>query len=387
MDIRSFDFEKYFIVLSISILLSCTSSCTVSSDRNGHSFNDDGITVIDLCGSWYQMGRQYGLLAKEQIVDVLGYIDGKIGSDAAQIDSAYKIADALYAGYPDYLKEFFDGASRTSGLNLERLKLCNAAEYVEALFYCSAMAVWDDYSAGKLVFGRNYDAQNYSEIFKDLLITVFHPDNEIAAATIGYAGEFYCVNGLNENGIFIELNNGMPSAGEIIHWDMCPSTTRLFELLFEAECLNDVDSFFESTRSFGSFIIGAADKTEARSYEWCFDGVRRGDVMTDDGLMLSTNHYVNDDWPYNIPDDDNSWNSITRRSNLYEQASKFKGEIDVEKMEEIMSTSLDDGGPMHDLTRYQIVAVPEDLILYIKIPDMGRWASVDMDRYFSSDPS
>ena len=377
------DFVKHLAVLSILslMLVSCKGTDSLPSDKYGHSFDEDGITVIDLHGSWYQMGRQYGLLAKEQIVDVLGYLDRKIGSDASQIENAYKIADALYAGYPDYLKVFFDGASQTSGLSLERLKLCNAAEYVEALFYCSAMAVWDDYSEGKLVFGRNYDAQNYSEICKDLLVTVYHPDNEIAAATVGYAGEFYCVNGLNEKGIFIELNNGMPSAGEKIHWDMCPSTTSLFELLFDADNLEDVDAFFESTGSFSSFIIGVADKTEARSYEWCFDGVKRGDVMTENGLMISTNHYINDTWPYGFPKDENSWNSITRRSNLCDQACRHKGKIDVRKMEEIMSTSLNEGGPMHDLTRYQIVVVPEELSLYLSIPDIGGWVNIDMGRY------
>lgn len=367
----------FSIVLSILVLLSCNGPA-------GHSYDNDGITVIDLHGSWYQMGRQYGLLAKEQITDVLEYLDGRIGPDEAQADSARVIADALFELYPDYLKEFFDGASRTSGLSIERLKLCNAAEYVKALFHCSAMAVWGDYSSGKLVFGRNYDAADFSEISKDLLVTVYHPDDGIAAATVGYAGEIYCVNGMNEKGIFIELNNGNPSAGSVKHWDLCPSTTELFKLLFEAECLDDADDFFEETRSFGSFIIGVADREEARSYEWCFEGVRRGDLMTEDGLMLSTNHYVNGTWAFDPACDETSWNSITRRSNLHAQANRFKGMIDVEKMEEIMSTPLEEGGPLHCLTRYQIVAVPEDLALYINVPDVGRWVGIDMGRYLSA---
>lgn len=347
------------------------------------SYDVDGVTVLDLKGSWHQMGCQYGALAKEKMNDVLAYLDSKLGTDTEKLNSAAKIADSLYLNCPDYLKVFFDGVSLTSGISIDRLKLCNAVEYVEGVFLCSAMAVWDDYGTGKLVFGRNYDAVSYREIDKDVVVTVFHPESGIAAATVGYAGELYCVNGLNAKGLFVELNNGMPSAGDEIHWELCPSTSSLFNMLFEEGSLDDVNLFFESTRGSLSSVIGVADKNEARSYEWCYDGVRRGDMMTKDGMMISTNHYVNPGWPFTIPTDDVSWNSISRRCNLANKAEEYKGCIDVEKMKEIMSTSLEAGGPMHSLTRYQIVAVPEDMILHINIPSNGKWVELRMNDFFS----
>lgn len=348
---------------------------------NGRSYNVDGITVLDLKGSWHQMGMQYGILAKEQIKDVLAYIDLKLGADAERMNAAAGITDSLYANYPDNLKSFFDGVSESSGQNLERIKLCNAVEYIEGEFLCSAMAVWGDYGTGKLVFGRNYDASSYREIDKDLVVTVFHPDDGIAAATVSYAGELYCVNGLNAKGIFIELNNGTPSAGTEMNWNICPSTVSLFNLLFEAGNMDDVDSFFKDTQSSLPYIIGVADRNEARSYEWYYDRTRRGDVVTEDGLMISTNHYVNDEWPFAVPTDKTSWNSISRRNNLNSNAKEYKGRIDVKKMKEIMSTSLEDGGPMLSLTRYQILAVPEDMILYINIPSNGKWVKLKMSEY------
>lgn len=353
-------------------------SCEVGD--KGRCYNVGGLTVIELEGSWHDMGRQYGKLAVEQMHDVLEYVDSRLSPYPGRADSAAAVlAENLYSNYPDYLKDFFSGVSETSGLTLERIKLCNAAEYVEGLFYCSAIAAWDDYGCGKLVFGRNYDAQSYQEIFKDLVVTIFHPEGMMTAVTVGYAGELYCVNGLNEKGIFLELNNGMPSAGEEIHWELCPSTTLLFELLFEAESLDDVDRFFHNNRSFSSFIIGVADRNEARSYEWCYDGVNRGDEATEDGLMISTNHHANETWTYDIPRDEDSWNSITRRSNLLELAGKNKGEIDVDRMKEIISTTIDDGGPMHDLTRYQIIAVPEDMKMLVNVPDNKvNWVEISL---------
>ena len=378
IDMKAYKYARlFFLCLAAMSFFRCS-----PVTEGGASYDIDGISVLDLNGSWYQMGRQYGIMAKSQMKDVLEYLDSKIGPDSVKIAAAAGIADKLFANYPDSLKTFFEGMSRTSGISLERLKLCNASEYVEGVFLCSAMAVWDSYGSGKLVFGRNYDADSYREIDRDLVVTVYHPMDGTAAATVGYAGEIYCVSGLNSKGLFVELNNGMPSAGYEVHWDLCPGTTELFNLLFSAESLDDVDTFFNNTQSSLAVIIGVADKREARSYEWCFDGVRRGDEMTPDGLMIGTNHYVNDDWPFNTPSDETSWNSIIRRRNIAFKAEQSKGNIGVEEMKEIMSTSLEDGGPKHHLTRYQIVAVPEDMLLYINIPSNGKWVELDMKEFF-----
>lgn len=359
-------------------------SGSVAEFEGGALYDDWGINVLELKGDWHQMGRQYGSLAKELLVDMLAYLDAEIGDNQSDIASARAIADSLYQNYPEYLKDFFRGMGETSGLGADRLKLCNAAEYVEGCF-CSAMAVWGDYSAGNLVMGRNYDAVSYDEVCRNLVLTVYHPDGGISAATFGYAGEIYCVNGINEKGIFIELNNGMPSAGWEIDWSICPATTRLFELLFAANSLDDADDFFRSVRSSGSFAIGVADRNEARVYEWCRQGVKRGDTVTPDGLMVSTNHYSNPEWGFPIPAEDSCWNSGKRRANLLKYAGEHKGAIGVPQMKEIMSTPISEGGPFHDLTRYQIVAVPSEMTLHIKVPYNAEWMEISMKDVRPSD--
>lgn len=354
--------------------------------EGGFLYCGNGIGVLDLHGTWHQMGRQYGALAKPYLLHVLEYLDGKLGALTAKAAEADLIAGKLYANYPDYLKDFFAGMAETSGLSLQRLRLCNAVEYVEGCFLCSAMAAWDEWSpGGKLVFGRNYDAVNYREIDSDVLVTVYRPVGGTPAATVGYAGEIYCVNGINANGLFIELNNGMPSAGTEIYWDLCPGTTLLFEQLFQARSLDDLDDFFTANRSSTAFIISVADGRQARSYEWCHDGVRRGDGATAPGLMISTNHYVNGDWPYAVPTDADSWNSLTRRCNLQACAISHKGAMGVEEMKAIMSASLSEGGPLHEFTRYHIVAVPEDMTLHVKVPGRTGWVEFQMSKYFKNE--
>lgn len=94
--------------------------------------------------------------------------------------------------------------------------------------------------------GRNYD---YSEAFAllrdDVAVTVYHPaDGSLAVAMVGYVGEIYAVNGLNEKGIFMELNNGKPSADIKSPDTRVTGTTMLFSALFEIDELDDWDLFF-----------------------------------------------------------------------------------------------------------------------------------------------
>lgn len=52
----------------------------------------EGVHVVSLYGSWHEMGRQYGSLAKNYMTDVLEYVDSRLAGDAARIADAREIA-------------------------------------------------------------------------------------------------------------------------------------------------------------------------------------------------------------------------------------------------------------------------------------------------------
>ncbi len=51
-------------------------------------------------------------------------------------------------------------------------------------------------------------------------------------------------------------------------------------------------------------------------------------------------------------------------------------------MKRIITTSIEDGGSVSELTVYQIVAVPEKGILWVKTVDSDRWARIDLNEYW-----
>jgi len=382
-------------IISVAIaLFLCISSCTSSVANAGsctgakpqkQAYVTDlgGIKVISLYGSWEEMGNQYGRLAGEHLRHVNDFLQKKIDGDPTKERVIRETAENLYSRYPYRFQQFFKGMENGSGLTLEDLKMNNAVEYSEG-FFCSAIAVWNEYASRNLVYGRNYDAASYKPIAEDILITIFHPsDGSLASAIIGYAGEIYAVNGINEKGIFIELNNGMSTAGFDIDYERFASTTSLMEVLFDAADLNYLDAFFKTHRSFSAFLIGVADKNEARSYEWCTTGTENASGTNPEGLMIQTNHFVHPNWTYPTPTDSDSWNSITRRENLTRLAEDNKGKIDEETMCRIMETLIENGGATNrEYTRYQLVFSPETMKLLVRVEQAPEWLEVDLKEFF-----
>lgn len=348
----------------------------------GEGFRADrnGIIVVSLSGTWYEMGRQYGMLMKDRLEEVYEFVETIISYSIGNAEKAFSIIEKQTRQTPYRISRFFEGAAETSGLTVEELQAVNAVERIGGLPQCSAAFCWGDYAPGGMVIGRNYD---YSEAFAllkdDVAVTVYHPaDGSLATATIGYVGEIYAVNAINEKGLFMELNNGTPSANVKSPDTRITGTTALFSEMFEADELDDWELFFHTTNCSSSYIINLADASRAVSYEWCPVGVKTGGEDLPEGLLVSTNYYVNPDWPFDTPSDEASWEGLTRRKNLVSLCEAAKGQVDEHRMMEIIETPLEEGGAQCDLTVYQIVAIPETGMMWLRVIGGAPWTPIDL---------
>lgn len=351
--------------------------------ENGLRAESGGITVVSLYGTWREMGRQYGMLMKDRLEEVFLFVNTIIEYSVGNAEKARSIIETQTAQTPYRICEFFEGAAETSGLTVEQLQAVNAVERIGGLPKCSAAFCWGEYASGPLVIGRNYD---YSEAFgllkDDVAVTVYHPaDGSLATATIGYAGEIYAVNAINEKGIFLELNNGKPSANIKSPNRRITGTTALFSEMFEADELEDWDLFFNTTNCSSSYIINIADGTRARSYEWCPVDVKQGGNDLPDGLLVSTNYYVNSGWLFSVPSDAASWEGITRRRNLIALCEAEKGKIDAQAMMKIIETPLEVDGAQNELTVYQIVIIPETKMMWLRVIGGADWTRIDLSGF------
>jgi hypothetical protein len=354
----------------------------VAELEGGRLYKAGPVSVLQLQGTHYQMGRQYGLLLKD---DLSALYDSMIVAFSPYwtYERMKQIAEAVYAVYPQKYKDILIGMAETSGLGIEKQIILNAIEFIPKINkdvpHCSGLAVWGDYTAGgPLIFGRNNDdAEKYKLFGKYTLVAVFNPtDSGIPTAIVNYAGAIYAPNGMNRNGIFLELNGGN-AQGYFV--DRPSIFVTLFSFLQSCTTQDEINTAFQSVLANMSSIVNVADSNIAYSFECPVTGVKRRDPDAA-GLMASTNHFLDSSWGIAPPGP--TEDSALRRNNLLALANTNKGSINVEKMKQILDTSISGGGATNPGTIFQIIAIPSDLTMWLKAPGNFDWQKIELSGLF-----
>jgi len=381
--------------------------------EKGKLYENSKINVAVLEGNYYEMGRQYGELLKDEIREFYKTaIEGNIINNNLSIFERLKgfIGKMVWSGYPQRQKEIFRGMSQTSGLSVNQLVildqnvaithiLMGMSSASQTLDACSFIAAWADYTKdGKMVCGRNLDwLPALKDYARFLTVIVFNPtDGSNSVATIIYAGMVGIISGINDKGLFAETNDGTSTMGNVGYGNRSACSTEMLGFLLDADTMDCLDTMINSTRSNCPIIINAADSNVSYSYESApHDTRRRG--ANPSGLLASTNQYLLPSWgTIAMPD---SALSLERYHNLMVLGNKYKGAIDVEVMKKIMDTSLfqDDGslgegvtasyrhikGSFKYPTVHQIIASPAEKKIWVKVPEYNDWTLVDLNVLFS----
>ncbi len=350
------------------------------------------IDVVELHGNYRQMGREYGKLLKERLKAFYGQSvdDHFIKKGGLKLTSIREFSEGVFVLYPQRFKEFLLGISETSAMSIKKLILL---DQVLAITFavrrdklgCSGIAAWGEYtSGGPLIFGRNFDLSEDFKPFSEFMIaTVFNPDDgSIPVCSIGYVGQLGVCTGMNKAGLFLENNEAIASGGNVFYINRVLAL--VMELAFLLDCSNieGLTAAFNTTRTNCPLIVNVADKDRAYSYEWTtFDLKRR--AAEREGLLASTNHFMDTAWGLLIPDADTSEFTIKRRENLLTLGEKYKGRFNVKNMKALLNLTFEDGGvTKNDNTVLQTIAVPQKLELHLKIPGFQDWIMIDLKKLF-----
>jgi len=360
----------------------------VSEFEGGKLYRAGEVRVLELTGSYRQMGRQYGALAKDDLRAMHKTI-GEVFLNNEKIkmtqDELNTIARAVFDRYPERYKEILYGMAETSGLGLDKVLLVNALEWfpkINKLSYgkCSGIAVWGPYTNGPVIFGRNDDDSPVYLPFAKPTVAVFKPnDGSIPTALINYPGVIYNATGMNADGLFIELNAGNEMGFSL---ERISIFTTLFAYLQEYHNLVELDRAMRSTLADMSAIINVADPTRGYSYECSLWDTKRRDQDAE-GIVVAANEYSHPEW--NItpsdPKKDPGANQI-RKGNLLKLGAKYKGIITPEVMMKIMDVQITDGGATHAGTIFQVVASPADRKVWVKVPGRVDWTEIALKPIF-----
>ena len=359
--------------------------------EKGRKFYQGPLSIVDLKGSFFEMGRQYGALMQKELKRV--YRFACANQEGFRYRNVLGGSDTTVCGLRKY-DEFFRGMSETSGLNMEQLLTVNAVEVIYldliakgmgAMFdasRCSSLAVNGSLTEdGNTVIGRNYDwLPEFEEIADTLVLTVFHPsDGSNAVASFNWAGCLYMTTGLNSAGIYLGLNSGM-----FADKNACPERIHnvwmLWEMLWNCSDLDTVKRFFNTIRSAAGYLIMGASARETECFQWHTQGMWFPAPRSGNGdLLAAANHFATPGWTNDpMAEDDTIASSVRRRENLLALAKNYSRISPVEMME-ILSVPYAKGGAKVRGTMFQIVTDVRKKVWYVRTCLMDEWAYVPLE--------
>ncbi|MEW6260034.1 MAG: C45 family autoproteolytic acyltransferase/hydrolase [Thermodesulfobacteriota bacterium] len=211
-----------FLLLLCAFLCACSGSGSsagplvpVALFEGGRLYKVGPIPVLQLHGTHYEMGRQYGALLRAELNAAYSLMISTF-SPFVSYNRMKQIAYNVYSRLEQQQKDIIAGMAETSGLGLEQQIILNALEWIPKIDrfvpHCSGFGVWGNYTGdGKLIFGRNNDDTPilYGPFGAYVVVAVFNPTGSgIPVANVNYAGVVYAATAMNRSGIFAEFNSG-----------------------------------------------------------------------------------------------------------------------------------------------------------------------------------
>lgn len=368
--------------------------------EKGVLYQNGKIKVLQLNGTYRQMGRQYGKLLAAEIrgmyAEVIKQFSlNKIAATDGQLE---EFSRRLFSLYPKRFQDIAEGMSETSGMGIDKLAVLNesfdfllssgsAAALGEQGNHCSSIAVWGEYTGGApLVMGRNFDFPAFYRNFNPyIVVVVFNPaDGSRCAAVITHAGQIGAIQAFNDAGLILENNNGSNSGDRQRYFgDRTPFLIKDLEMAFDYSTIEGLDGALKGSRFHFPLVFNVASPGKAYCYETTTFDVKRRDAERE-GLLIGVNHFLHSEWILPQPGKDNFIeDSVIRHRNLAALAEQYKGSIDAGRMMAILDIPQDKGGATPpDKSIYQFVAVPGSLKLWVKAMEYTEWTEIDLKKLF-----
>ena len=259
----------------------------------------EGVPFLTVKGNMFEVGIQYGVLARDLLVDMDHTVDSLIDSYIgtfflkrwiANIVLNKKIRKIERSIPEEYLTELeieLEGIVEGSGLRYKDLQIIT---YFPQLFFDISCTSFIMKNETGLVHGRNLDWPGIGVLSDHAMIVNYYKQHTNPITVLTYVGYPGVYTGMNHSGLSMSINmNGTPAENnkEISDYNTCmPLALKLRHILENADDLNGVDKEFKDYSSHAWFItVGSKKDNSGAIYE-----LTRGEIikneMKDDFLFV-----------------------------------------------------------------------------------------------------
>jgi len=228
----------------------------------------NGITILHLSGTNYEMGYQHGYFLKNEIREVLRTWLFAFETTSYSYNRLLEIWNIMDDYLPDEYKDEMQGMADGSGISFDDISVLTT---IPAVFNvldedaCCEISLWGDATVdGKLYHARSmdfslslYDPETGKPFYENIIMIVRNPDVGYASLVPELAGSIGSWHGINEKGIAIGENTCI-TADSTFH-GICP-WIRMRMVLDYASTSNDAINILISNRTCGTnFILSDAN--------------------------------------------------------------------------------------------------------------------------------
>lgn len=397
--------KKWLRLLAVSFVFCLPFSAMATAPAK--MLTEQGIRMVDLHGSFYEMGQQYGRLLHDPLIQFSQTFKKALDMNAALRTA---IAIAFIHRLPKPERAFFNGVVEATGIKPRDLILLDHSIQMSYLafqakktFGCSLIAASGAYTVnGQMIIGRNFDwvKEYYFVLRPELMITVFHPDQGHAFATLGYLGSsLSAVTAMNDQGLFLELNSGTSAMGPYIRFDRPSYFPELMNMMNQSGSFAELEHHLLTTPPEEGYLVTIANAHQAETVELSsalgahpFARIRHADQS---GLLMTTNSYRLPGWKeqfftkmYNPI---SSTQSFLRYDHLKQLCQGPREKVTIASLKEMLTRPISEGGVAEtlkdtlssnpDYTYYSLIALPERLEWQIHTQDRPVWAVIDLQPF------
>ena len=262
------------VFISLSLIVPIVPAGTRALQQNTHLEEGwleehNGIKILHLYGSYYDMGYQQGFLLASEIGESMRAQLHSFESKGYSYDKLLEIWDTMEPFLPDEYKEEMRGMADGSGIPFDDISVLTTIPAVFNVLVedgCCEISLWGDATSdGSLYHVRSLDwSLDVSDpvtgtpLYENIVLIVRTPSIGYASLVPDFAGSIGCWNGINEKGIVVGENTCITN--DTTFYGVCP-WIRMRMVLDHASTSAEALQILVSNRTCGTnFILSDANQ-------------------------------------------------------------------------------------------------------------------------------
>jgi len=244
----------------------------------------NGITIVYLTGTPYEIGLAHGKLCKREIEELnKKFFDFYDHIKKDPLEKWLKLSRQLEKNIPEEYIEEIRGISVGADIEYDKILFINTLSTISMKNGCFAFAFKS--ADSQIITLRQDDEDKYTDFHKEMILYLVKPEKGLGFAAILTPGWVDGETGINEMGITVSQNN-IGIKQEI--WDVIPITILSRYMLQYSETIDDIEKILDEKKAYPGRLIFASSKDNASVFE--FVNNEKARLNMENGFLVLSNH-------------------------------------------------------------------------------------------------